>query len=67
MPPMESTTRVAISAVSMVFQRVLRFLARGSMAFSRKPPWVRMVVMEKPQKQTRMMETMLVMPPRLRM
>ena len=36
------------------------------MAFSRKPLWVRMVVMEKPQKQMRMMETILVMPPRFK-
>ena len=67
MPPMDSVTSVAISAVSMVFHRVLRFRARGSMAFSKMPPCVNTVVMEKPQKHTRMMETMLVMPPRLRM
>ena len=63
---MDSTSSVASSAVSIVFQRVFRFRTRGSMAFSRKPLWVRMVVMEKPQKQMRMMETILVMPPRFK-
>ena len=64
---MESTSSVASSAVSMVFQRVFRLRTSGSMAFSRKPAWVRSVVMVKPQKQMRMTDTIPVMPPRLRM